>query len=334
MFRQASPRLIRLFKESRQFSALSQRDRAFVRMLVTTVVRRLGQIDDLIRHALSKFLTSPFNPPILEYILLGCGAAVLQNIPDHAAINTSVLLAGGRRTQACLKGFVNAIFTADCRRRVKNGSRQDVPRLNTPEWLLENLDSGLWVADCFGNYYGQFEWSTVGCDVKQPEQTAPVGRRLWWWFCRRAAFVCIMRVWFRIWFLKTGCGGFRMLRRLYQQKFVLGTNIEGQVVLIWRAAPGGKTAQLASQGGQVIAVDRSAKRIQRLQDNMKRMRLGHSVRGNCLDGCLEIAWSDSVYFIGCSLFGNGYNSQESWCFMDEEWSWSFEFNWTSNAIAE
>lgn len=67
---------------------------------------------------------------------------------------------------------------------------------------------------------------------------------------------------------------------------LFGTNIEGATVLDLCAAPGGKTAQLASMGAQVVALDRSAKRIQRLQSNMKRMRLGHSVRTEIADAAV------------------------------------------------
>ncbi len=39
------------------------------------------------------------------------------------------------------------------------------------------------------------------------------------------------------------------------------------------AAPGGKTAQLAAAGARVVAVDKSKRRLQLLQDNMNRLKL-------------------------------------------------------------
>jgi 16S rRNA (cytosine967-C5)-methyltransferase len=39
------------------------------------------------------------------------------------------------------------------------------------------------------------------------------------------------------------------------------------------AAPGGKTMQMAAMGAQVTAIDRSAQRLKRLQDNLQRLRL-------------------------------------------------------------
>ena len=44
------------------------------------------------------------------------------------------------------------------------------------------------------------------------------------------------------------------------------------------AAPGGKTAQLASAGARVLAVDRSAKRLARLGENMERLRLAVEIK--------------------------------------------------------
>jgi 16S rRNA (cytosine967-C5)-methyltransferase len=50
-------------------------------------------------------------------------------------------------------------------------------------------------------------------------------------------------------------------------------NVEGMDVIDLCAAPGGKTLELAAAGGQVIAVDRSAKRMERVQQNLERTKL-------------------------------------------------------------
>jgi 16S rRNA (cytosine967-C5)-methyltransferase len=44
------------------------------------------------------------------------------------------------------------------------------------------------------------------------------------------------------------------------------------------AAPGGKTAQLAAAGAQVVAVDRSAKRLERVRENLGRLGLEADIR--------------------------------------------------------
>ncbi|MDD3021050.1 MAG: 16S rRNA (cytosine(967)-C(5))-methyltransferase RsmB [Alphaproteobacteria bacterium] len=277
--------LDQVFDDSREFSALSQRDRAFVRMLVTTVIRRLGQIDDLIRRSLSK-PDQPLNPPLLEYILrLGVAQLVFMNIPDHAAVNTSVLLAEAEG-HVRLKGFVNAILRRIAAEGQNWTARQDVPRLSTPEWMLK-----IWIAD-YGlrpaldiamanlneaplditlKHEGEADhWAaTLGGQVlptgsirlqnARMVQDLPGFEDGMWWVQDAAASIPA---------------------RLF------GSSIQGQTVLDLCAAPGGKTAQLASAGANVIAVDRSAKRIQRLQENMKRMRLGANVRTEVADAAV------------------------------------------------
>src|SRR3546814_6627342 len=43
------------------------------------------------------------------------------------------------------------------------------------------------------------------------------------------------------------------------------------------AAPGGKTAQLAAAGAEVIAVERSPERLKRLRENLQRLELGAAI---------------------------------------------------------
>ncbi|MHB8527880.1 MAG: RsmB/NOP family class I SAM-dependent RNA methyltransferase, partial [Caulobacteraceae bacterium] len=65
----------------------------------------------------------------------------------------------------------------------------------------------------------------------------------------------------------------------------------GARILDLCAAPGGKTLQLAAAGAQVIALDRSAARLRRLQDNLRRTGLSAEI---VLADAL--AWSDERVF--------------------------------------
>ena len=55
--------------------------------------------------------------------------------------------------------------------------------------------------------------------------------------------------------------------------FRLLGDIAGKSVIDLCAAPGGKTAQLAAAGARVTAVDRSKRRLERLEENLARLRL-------------------------------------------------------------
>src|SRR5262249_8913895 len=50
-------------------------------------------------------------------------------------------------------------------------------------------------------------------------------------------------------------------------------DVKGKTIVDFCSAPGGKTAQLAQAGAQVIALDRSPARMARLRDNLARLHL-------------------------------------------------------------
>jgi 16S rRNA (cytosine967-C5)-methyltransferase len=271
--------------DTRGFAQLNQRDRAFVRMLVTTVVRRLGQIDDVIRRSLSR-PDQPLNPPVLEQILrLGAAQIIFMNIPDHAAVNTSVLLIEAEG-HGRIKGFVNALMRRMASEGREWASRQDVARLNTPDWLLK-----IWIED-----YGLKH----AIDIAQANlHEAPLDIS----FKSNVRLESVAEA-LEGTILSTGS------LRLKESKMVqdipgfqdgswwvqdasaaipvtlFKESLEGQNVVDLCAAPGGKTAQLASRGAKVLSVDRSAKRLQRLQENMKRLKLEDKVKIEVADAAV------------------------------------------------
>src|SRR5690242_20960493 len=72
-------------------SALADRDRALVRKLVATVLRRVGTL----RHMLNLYLDSgfPADAPRVETVLMiGAAQILFLDVPDHAAVDLSVRL--------------------------------------------------------------------------------------------------------------------------------------------------------------------------------------------------------------------------------------------------
>lgn len=296
--------LDQVFDESKEFTTLPLRDRAFVKMMVTTTIRRLGQIDDLIKRSLSRPGQS-INPPILEYILrLGVAQLVFMHVPDHAAVNTSVQLVESEG-HGRMKGFANAVL-----RRIANDgkewtTKQDIARLNTPEWLLK-----IWIED-FGlrsaidiSLANGIE-PPLDVTLKRKEDQANWAENL------------------QAKILPTGS------LRLTQHKLVqdlpgyedgmwwvqdasaalpalLFGPIEGETVYDLCAAPGGKTSQLAALGANVISVDRSAKRLVRLQENMRRLRLDQNVKTEVADAAVWKAREPAKFILldaPCSATG-------------------------------
>ena len=87
---------------------LPARDRAFARLLVATVLRRLGQIDALIEHCLEKPLPARASAT-QDLLRLGLAQLLFLRTPPHAAVATSVDLAEARGFLS-YKGLVNAVL--------------------------------------------------------------------------------------------------------------------------------------------------------------------------------------------------------------------------------
>ncbi len=257
------------------FANMEQRDRAFTRMLLTTTLRRLGQIDDLINFALDK--PDQLRTPIIRNILrLGVTQLFFMVVPDHASVDTSVRLAE-RMGMEKQMGFVNAILRKLGRDGAARIERQDASRLNTPEWLLK-----IWIED-----YGltgaaniaeaNMNEAALDFTVKDPSQRENLAKALQ---AKELATGSLRR--------EHG-GNIREMEGFDEGSWwiqdasaaipatLLG-DVSGQDVIDMCAAPGGKTLQLAAMGANVTAIDRSAKRLKRLEENLERMGLTDKVK--------------------------------------------------------
>ena len=131
--------LDQVLESERAFYSLPGRERAFTRMLVSTVLRRKGQLDDLIRRAMNR--GEEPRPETLRHILyIGITQLLFMDVPDHAAVDTSVSLAKAEGAER-QKGFINAVL----RRMISEGrewvKKQDPVQTNVPEWILKD-----WIA--------------------------------------------------------------------------------------------------------------------------------------------------------------------------------------------
>ena len=121
------------FQQHRGLERLAVRDRAFARLLVTTVLRRLGQID---KAVLPLLRYRPKSASVTNMLRLGGAQLLFLSTPAHAAVGETVRLAPAR---ARPRG-------ADAERRAAQGGGrgpkllegQDAARLNTPRWLFES----------------------------------------------------------------------------------------------------------------------------------------------------------------------------------------------------
>ncbi len=270
------------------FLELGMRDRAFTRMLVTTTIRRLGQIDDLITFAQER--PDALKTDVIRNILrLGITQIFFMNVPDHASVDTCVRLTE-EKGMSRQTGFVNAILRRLTRDGSERLSRQDAARLNTPEWLLK-----LWIEDYGLNIAARIAEANMNeapldITVKNKEERAQ------WGIALQATELSTGTL------RRESGGNVRELQGFEEGKWwiqdaaaaipaELFGNISGANVVDLCAAPGGKTMQLATLGAQVTSIDRSAKRLKRLEENVARIKLEENVHIETSDAA---SWSPSA----------------------------------------
>src|SRR5256884_8588496 len=113
--------------------SLSLRDRALVRTLVATVLRRLGTL----HHLLGQWLKLPAGAPRVETaLLLGAAQILWLEVPDHAAVDLSVRLVQADGRAARYAGLVNAVLRRIARDGAERLAGIDTLALDTPDWLL------------------------------------------------------------------------------------------------------------------------------------------------------------------------------------------------------
>lgn len=244
---------------------LAARDRAFARLLVTVTLRRLGQIDGL----LDGFLRSrPKAIRVQNLLRLGIAQLLFLDTPAHAAVAETVALALG--PHAFAKGLLNAVLRRAAREGKERLAGQDAARLNTPDWL--------WRRWC--EAYGEGRARAIAeshlaeppLDLSVKSDPATWARRLG---AERVYADTIRRpiggtvedlpgYAEGAWWVQDAAAA--LPARL------LG-DITGRPVIDLCAAPGGKSAQLAAAGAEVIAVEISDRRAARLRANLKRLGL-------------------------------------------------------------
>jgi 16S rRNA (cytosine967-C5)-methyltransferase len=255
-------------EENGEMAALPGRDRAFARLLVAMVLRRLGQIDALIAHCLNTPLP-PRAAPVHDMLRLGIAQLLFLRTPPHAAVATSVDLAEVRGFISH-KGLVNAVLRRLSQEGAALVAEQDAARLNTPQWLWRGWSDAYGEATTRQIAIAHLKEAPLDLTVRGDVETwrraldavlLPTGT------LRRTAGGAIMSLpgyAEGAWWVQDAAAA--LPARLFP-------DVAGRRVLDLCAAPGGKTAQLAAAGARVTAIDRSPRRVERLNANLHRLSL-------------------------------------------------------------
>jgi 16S rRNA (cytosine967-C5)-methyltransferase len=244
------------------------RDRAFVRNLTATALRRKGQIDAL----LAGFLERPLPPKaavVGDILRLGATQILFFETPAHAAVDTAVRLTRVRH-QPTYAGLVNAVLRRLAREGLARRDAQDAARLDTPDWLWESWSAAYGEATCRRIAEAHLVEPPLDLSIKaETERWAETlgATRLSTGSLRlypRGPVPALPGFAEGAWWVQDAAAA--LPARL------LGP-VAGQSVLGLCAAPGGKTAQLAAAGAKVTAIDRAQGRVARLRTNLARLGL-------------------------------------------------------------
>src|SRR6201995_5732967 len=88
---------------------LSDRDRALMRRLVATTLRRLGTLGHVLSRLLDRGIPTDA-PRVQSALLIGAAQILWMDVPDHAAVDLSVRLVQADRRAAKYAGLVNAVL--------------------------------------------------------------------------------------------------------------------------------------------------------------------------------------------------------------------------------
>ena len=248
---------------------LEPRDRAFVRLIAGTVIRRLGELETVVNSFLAKSL--PRKTGNLWPVLLSASAQLLVlETPAHAAISLAVDQCQGDRDARHFAKLANAVL-----RRVASEGKErlgslDSVALNIPDWLFSRWRATY--GEELARKIATAQLTEAALDITPKADAAGWAERLGgvllptgsirvpasgriedmpgysegaWWVQDAAAALPVK---------------------------LLGP-VTGLDVADLCAAPGGKTAQLAAGGARGTAVDLSPDRLLRVTENLARLKL-------------------------------------------------------------
>ena len=260
--------------QNTSFKASSPSDTSHLLPQITAIVSATFRHLNTLHSLLKLYLTNGFpkNNRVMGILLTGAAQITLLDKPAHAVINDSVKIAKAHPKTAHASGLINAVL----RKVAQNSSLPchdpliDIPPMLRERWIsqygqettekfgqifhcppyvdisLKNSDSQSvseeWAAKLDGFL---LPTGSIRLKHKKPVSELPGYTEGAWWVQDVSSALPV-----------------KML-----------APSQGENILDLCAAPGGKTAQIAASGAHVTAVDISEKRLERLQQNMKRLQL-------------------------------------------------------------
>lgn len=240
---------------------LTPEDRARAQRLTLQTLRSLERADRVLQKHLKKA-----TPLTVQNVLRLGTVELCHGAAAHGVVNDMVAIISKHRRHGKLKGLVNAVLRKVAEQGPAEWAKLRVPRL--PKWLRKPLAEA-WGAEAMleieaAHYEGAPLDITgkPGADLTDlGGVTLPTGsHRL-----KNAGQVSALAGYeVGDWWVQDAAAA--LPAQMLQAQ-------SGERILDLCAAPGGKTMQMAASGASVTAVDTSASRMERLQENLTRTGL-------------------------------------------------------------
>jgi 16S rRNA (cytosine967-C5)-methyltransferase len=261
-------------------TALAPRDRSLARAIVGTALRRYGEIGALLSRLIERPPSREHAGRLIRILEVATTQLLFLDVPDHAAVSLAMADITSDRQAVRFKALANAVLRRIARERNELLAAV-AARPNAPEWLYDR-----WMRT-----YGPEAAARISAAHRvEPALDLTVKSDAAGWARRMGGFVVptgTVRVAASgpvdqlpgydegAWWVQDAAAA--LPARL------LG-DVRGKRIADLCAAPGGKTAQLAAAGAEVVAVEIDAGRIARLSDTLSRLRLvAEIVQADVLD---------------------------------------------------
>ena len=238
-------------------TTIEPRDKAAGHRIAAAVLRRMGSLDAV----MEPFLRREPPAPALRALRIGAAELLLLGTPPHAAVASAV-----STVPKPLAGLVNAVLRRVSEHGAKTLEELDGERLDTPTWLWTawHAAHGPAVRAIASAHRTEAPLDLTlkpGAPLPEGAELLPTGT------ARLPAGTRITEIpgFAEGEFWAQDAAAALPARLLDVQA--------GERVADLCAAPGGKTAQLAAAGANVIAVEREAARMPRMRENMLRLKL-------------------------------------------------------------
>ncbi|WP_333796854.1 16S rRNA (cytosine(967)-C(5))-methyltransferase RsmB [Rheinheimera sp.] len=291
-------------------------DKALLQEICFGVLRHLPLLDFVCQQLMAKPLIKQLRP--LQFLIyVGIYQLKFLRIPDHAAVGETVEAARYLKGQSMTKLINGVLRSVQRKAELFDVSQAPLPvQTNHPSWLVNSLQQAYpqqWQQVLAANQQKAPLWLRVNvqrCSIKefcqaltaegiefsQPEPSLPQAILL-----AQATDVVLLPGYLDGWF------AVQDLAAQYAAVFLAPEN--GEHILDACCAPGGKTGHILeiAPKAQVLALDKDAKRLDRVRDNLA--RLGHQAEMKAADAATPRQWWDGQPFdrilldVPCSATG-------------------------------